>query len=147
MRTIKELNNGYAVLDYDCVYYCSSEKDLNDLMLYTLESETSKGISSETHESKESALIEFNRINGVIVTLAMVKQYETLKNLKQGDTIDYTLNKYGKVITFVFIVKSINKSILKLTSLDLMPITVNIKNFKKRIATKEITNFIKVCSR
>ena len=78
-RTIKQVNNSYVALDNECIYYCSTKQDLEDLMNYTLESETSKGISSEAYDNNLEALKEFNSIKGSITTLDKINQYNTIK--------------------------------------------------------------------
>lgn len=65
---------------------------------------------------------------------------EFLKVVKQGDTINYTLHKYERVMAYVYVVKEITSEVIKCTSLDLMPIIINIGRLRARMRINEITN-------
>ena len=112
-RVIKQVENYYIILDNESIYTCSSKKDLNDLIGYTIASETSKGICSETYLSKDNALKDFNSIKGIIIDITI---FDTLEI---GDTINYDmLLKNGALKNESMLILDKDTKTLKLNRID-----------------------------
>ena len=94
-RTIKALDNGYMVLDNETIYTCNNKESLKELISYSLASETSKGICSETYASKENAKKEFNNVSGRII-------YIDSEIINILDLLEFEYTITNNILYFVF---------------------------------------------